>query len=197
MQRLLRLGVFTLVIVLGLLWFAGYQFRGPDLPAAAPQTTTAETEPTSGTPLVSGGLGLTRAQWTALHGQGTADPALGERYNGGYIVYYQPDTTEVDAIGGMEFQWSASAPQTMANARAASKNLIPADSTLVKTYELSGRTVDLYMSTWLRDRFPATMKIKDSDFPIWINGEPGNFIVLYRVTEARVTSIVLGLGNNP
>lgn len=79
---------------------------------------------------------------------------------------------------------------TLEEARSQSKELIPADSRLVRTYNASAGPVDLYFSDTLKRIFP-------SDDNYWIRGEPGNFIFLYFSNHDVVDSFVIGLGNNP
>lgn len=189
----LAVGLLGAVLACGLCSIAGL-IVGPQQQANAP-TRVPAAPAAAAAPLSSGGIGVSRADWEATHGAGTKD-TLGSRY-GDTIVSYQPDTTGADAAGYIEKQWGDANAQALDAARAAGKALAPIDSTLVKTYEANGRTVDLYTSNWLKDRFLATIKIKDKDWPVWVNGEPGQFIVLYRITDGKVTSIVMALGNNP
>ena len=135
---------------------------------AAPAPTAA--------PLPSGALGLLRTDWEATHGLGRAMPGgFGQNYDG-TIVSYQNDPS------GAETAWL----------------IEPQDSTFIRTFEQNDRTIDLYHSEWLKNRFPATFKIKDTEMSYWLGGEPGDFTVLYRAdADGRVTSFVIGLGNNP
>jgi hypothetical protein len=168
-------------------------------PTAAPAPTEAPrpTEPPAPTeaptavpePLESGGLGLTRTQWEAKHGSGTKE-TLGYSYDGGaYVVSYQADPAGNETAWDIEQRWSEAGALSMDEARLASKMLIPQDSVFVRTYtSQGGRTVDLYTSEWLKGRFAEQL---------FIGGEPGNFIVLYRAATGKVTSIIVATGNNP
>lgn len=165
----------------------------------APAAEPAPTEPAAATtPLQSGGLGLTRDEWEQRHGAGTQDPVMGYSYEDGeYLVSYQADSAGVETVWMIEERFG-SAGISADDARAASKLLLPTDGKLTKTYTpAQGREVDLYRSSWLKDRFPATMKIGKLELSMWTNGDPGDYIVLYRVDTGKATSIVIGIGNNP
>lgn len=165
----------------------------------APTYTPAPTRTATPTlaPLQSGGLGILRTEWEARHGAGTKDPALGYTYDGGYFVLFQNDPAGASTVWNIEQRFAGDGI-SLEDARAISTLLLPDDRKLIRTYtSAGGRLVDLYRSEWLKDRFPATMKLGDSDFSMWIEGEPGDFIVLYRAATGKVSSIIVAIGNNP
>lgn len=137
-----------------------------------------------------GTLGLAKADWDRALGSPKHNPVGWEEYEGGkYVVMFMDGN-----VWRLERIWDPKSPVTMDAARTESKLLMPDDAVLVKTYTAMGdRTIDLYKSQWLMDRFKDT-KDKAS---LWVGGESGNFIVLYRAGTGKVTSIVMGLGDNP
>lgn len=157
---------------------------------AAPAPTAA--------PLPSGALGLLRTDWEATHGLGRAMPGgFGQNYDG-TIVSYQNDPSGAETAWLIEQQWAPDDVRTYDAARSAAQRLAPQDSTFIRTFEQNDRTIDLYHSEWLKNRFPATFKIKDTEMSYWLGGEPGDFTVLYRAdADGRVTSFVISIGNNP
>ena len=150
--------------------------------------TTAPSEQPVATPddLQSGGLGLSREAWEQAHAQSGTGPGPYINYDGGtYSI------TFVDGnLQHLERNYGADQP-SLADARSAGALLIPADSQLVRSYSPEGLPeliVDLYLSESLKGRF-------ESD--VWIEGEPGNFIIVYGVFGGKVPRIVIGTGNNP
>lgn len=146
------------------------------LPTSAPPPTTI--------PYNSGGLGQSRAEWELMHGAPTSVPD-GDTYEQQLFSASYLD----GRLNHIEYYFPT--PTTLAAARIKSKRLIPSDAELVKTYTTTdtNRLIDLYHSPSLAERFTTV--------DLWIGGKPGDFIVLYRQNYAQVTSIVLGLGNNP
>jgi hypothetical protein len=166
-------------------------------PTAVPQPTEAPTAAPAVEAALSGGLGLAREAWEAAHGPGTKD-VLGYVYEGGaYNVLFQDDPAGVSTVWNIEQRFPGSGV-SLDDARAISAALLPSDRSLTKTYTpVDGRTVDLYRSEWLKGRFPATMKIGQSEYTMWTEGEPGDFITLYRNATGKVTSIIITIGNAP
>lgn len=157
------------------------------IPTLAPSATAA---PTAVAPQVepdtfaSGGLGLSREAWEATHGSGTESAGFVLYENKSFAVLYLDNY-----VAQLEFGFDT--PGGVESARSVATALGPRDHKLIRTYTTdTDQLVDLYMSETLADRFPADA---------WINGEPGNFIVIYRrnVIDESVSGIVLGLGNNP
>ncbi len=137
-------------------------------------------------PFRSGGFARTRAEWERTYGQPERDVAGFLTYaNGRYVAAYKNDR-----LAHLERIWGGSDAKSLDFATGAMKPLLPGDATLVRTYTAStGRPVDLYHSPSLAGLFPPEA---------FINGQPGEFIVLYRARpDGKVTSFVMGLGNNP
>jgi len=170
----------------------------PVPPTPVPPTTTPTEAPAAiAAPAPqSNGLGLTREQWEARHGAGTDDPISGVDYANGFIINYQADPSGADTVWMIEQRFKPAL--SLSDAKAIAKLVIPMDSKLVESHiDPDGRTVELYISEWLKDRFPATMKIGTGDVSMWTNGEPGNFTVLYRGDQREARSILIGIGNAP
>lgn len=94
------------------------------VPAGWTQTTTAQ--PAVG--IASGGIGLTREAWDAIHGPPVAGQGL---------LSYEDGAYDVGAPGGIvsfvEYGWDA--PDVpVAEAEAAARALLPADARLVETF---------------------------------------------------------------
>lgn len=137
--------------------------------------------------LESGGLGLSRTKWERLHGDLT-------NQDSGYS-YYKDETGQfiinfmASRAAYIRRTYADPAGVNLEDARTESKKLMPGDAKLIRTYYASAGPVDLYFSDALKPIFPT------DDY--WINGEPGNFIVLYFSNHGAVDSFVIGLGNNP
>jgi hypothetical protein len=161
-------------------------------PTIEPTTVTPTTEPVVDDNYQSGGLGLSRQAWEDRHG------APGQKI-GGFISY--EGTTyavayQMDNVWHLEKSWGSTGV-SLDEARAESKTLIPSDSQLQQTYtSANDQLVDLYTSEALKSRFPESQQLGSMTLSMWPGGEPGDFIVIYRRTGDRVTSIVLGIGNN-
>lgn len=137
--------------------------------------------------LQSGGLGLTRSEWQQLHGTAASQDSGYANYNdyrGRFTINFM-----VRYAGYIKRTYRDPAVVPLEDARRESRSLMPADSTLIRTYHVSAGPVDLYSSESLKQLFPS-----DED---WIRGEPGQFIVLYSSDRDSVDSYVLALGNNP
>jgi hypothetical protein len=133
----------------------------------------------------SGGLGLTRNEWERTHGRAFKEDSA--------YVYYKDGRFKLNFMdanaGYLEWVYGDVDAVSIDEARNASKEFIPTDSTLIRTYQLdSGYMVDLYSSESLKNRFSG----ED-----WIGGEPGNFIVMFKPNRNRVSSFIIGVGNNP
>ncbi len=165
-------------------------------PVPAAEQTTADIAP-----IESGGLGLPIEEFYARYGEAAPDPVMdGEviRTANGRIRVRAAGNDKVNAVTryfdeGVTFD----------EARATGLGFAPADSVLLQTYTTSvGSTVDLYYSPSLEAQFSETHDVDGMEFPTWVNGEPGQFIIGYggynpanEVNE--VTRIVMALGNNP
>lgn len=137
--------------------------------------------------LQSGGLGLSRTEWELLHGRAASQDSGYVYYDderGRFIINFMASRAAY-----IKRSYRDSAGVSLDDARSESRKLIPIDSRLLRTYNSSAGTVDLYFTDVLKPMFP-----KDD---YWIRGEPGNFIVLYSSNQSVVDSFVIGLGNNP
>ena len=133
----------------------------------------------------SRGLGLTRSEWERTQGRAFKEDSA--------YVYYKQGQLKLNFMDGnagyLEWVYGDLDAVTIDEARNASKEFIPTDSTLIRTYQMeSGNVVDLYYSEALKKRF------SDED---WIGGEPGNFIVMFKPNRERISSFIIGVGNNP
>lgn len=140
----------------------------------------------------SSGLGLNRCEWEKLHGASEHKDSMYYRYEGQrFLVHYLDGSRgSAELVADLIRQYPESAEVSIEVARAESKELLPTDASIVRTFEASGQTVDLYYSEALKDSF--------SDEYFWRGGEPGNCIVLYRPGhKADVGSFVVTTGNNP
>lgn len=152
----------------------------PATSTPVPPTATPPRQPPTAV-VTSKGLGATVTDWEREHGRPDAG---GDYQNGRYHQFAMEGT-----VWRLERSWG-NTPIALAAARTEGKALIPTDAQLVETYRYQDRaTVDLYKSEWLKVRLP-----NDN----WTNGEPGNFIIIYRQPSSiQVTSLVIGTGNNP
>jgi len=94
-------------------------------------------------------------------------------------------------INHLERVWGDRDTKTQAFALGAVMGHFPRDAKKVESYTSprSGNPVDRYHSDSLAALFPAEN---------FIGGNPGDFIVIYRMsTPGKVTSAVVGIGNNP
>jgi hypothetical protein len=138
-------------------------------------------------PFVSGGLGLSRTDWERDHGPPVREVAG--------FVHYGDETWVVAFMEGSVWHIErtygdreAASPEL---ARDEGMRLMPPDAQFIRGYSSpSGQPVHLYVSESLKGRFSSDR---------WTGGQPGNFIVLNRTrtTDDRVTSLVIGLGDNP
>lgn len=156
--------------------------------AAAPLPTTASSPTPRGQLFSSDGLGLARTDWEAKVGKPERSSAGFFDYAGGkYSASFQDGR-----VSYIEYHWGDKAPVSLDIARSQITPLLPADAVLVKSYTSRDRPVDLYSSTSL-----ATIYRTDSKL-LWVGGEPGNFIILYRLDQSgRVFTALIALGNNP
>lgn len=134
--------------------------------------------------VLSKGIGVTRAQWESVYGEGEYDGFF-TNY-GDYSALYNEDS-----IFQVEHNQSDGLAPNVAEAIIAS--LIPSDAVLIDTYSPDGvpeKTVNVYESAWLGQQFT-------SDSWVWFGEEPGVFIVSYNSYESGVSRIIVATGNNP
>ncbi len=156
---------------------------------------------------VSGGLGLTRAQWEKLHGSaGLAEEVGGIPYEGGI---YEVGFTEVRSeslIGSVSMSFGQEV--NLAQARTKSKALLPADAQLVVPGQGPGRRVfstvyDVYFSEWLSSIFPPGTRSAVGEgglgvqYGIWLGARPGTFTVRYSMDDqdpSKTNGVFLSAG---
>ena len=153
-------------------------------PTTAPTTapTAAPTAPAAA--LASGGLGLPHAAWEEQHGQpGPAVQGFFSYQRGHYrVAFADGRARHVEQI------WGEQDAQSLDEAVAAARALLPSDARLVRTETIEGgHRADLYHSAALASVFPATA---------FGGAQPGEHVVTYRqITPEQVVSIVITLGN--
>lgn len=149
----------------------------------------------------SGGLGLPIGEFYARYGEAVPDTVMyGEVIPtaNGRIRVGAANNDRVNSVTRYFDQGVA-----FEEARATGLGFAPADSVLVQSYTTSvGSTADLYYSAALATQFAETEDIDGMEFPTWVNGEPGQFIIGYGGYNPangvnEVTRIVMALGNNP
>lgn len=158
-----------------------------NLPASTPTPTqtSAPTAIASREPLRSGGLGLPISEWEAKYGPG-------ERTSFGTLY---ADTWEVPSFGDnvLHIERIYDEPVSIDFATGGTNMLLPQDRTRLQTYSPPGRPetlVDLYHSPSLAEYL--------GDNSMWSGGEPGQFIVLFKVNPAgTVDRVIVATGNNP
>mgnify|MGYP006912949676 CR=1 FL=1 len=105
---------------------------------AAPFVAPEEDEPEPEVSFESGGLGLSRKAWEAIHGKSDGEPIPGfQSYeHGSYLIIFIENR-----IWHLEVDLPDSAPVSLDEARSLSSLLLPADSLYVETYELPDRGI--------------------------------------------------------
>ncbi len=79
--------------------------------------------------------------------------------------------------------------------RSISKQFIPTDSKLIKTYKSqSNSIVDLYMSESLKS-LETSFPFKE--FQMWTGGEEAGIFIVIHSGKDNIKRIVIGPGNNP
>jgi hypothetical protein len=174
------------------------QAAAPSEPTPVPEV---EEVAVATAPIDSRGLGLPIEEFYARYGEAVPDPVMdGESIftSNGRIRVRAAGNDKVNAVTRYFDQGV-----TFEDARATGLGFAPADSVLVQTYTTSvGSTVDLYYSPSLEAQFSESEVIEGMEFPTWVNGEPGQFIIGYGGYNPangvnEVTRIVMALGNNP
>jgi hypothetical protein len=140
----------------------------------------------------SGGLGVRRNDWERLHGRALVEDLASD-------VYKVPDQGALilsfhEGNCSMLERHHAPSAVSLDLARGESRQLIPNDSSLTRTYTSApANLVDLYHSESLRTRFSKDVE--------WGGGGPGDFTVSYYnwsgVEGNGVEEFVIRIGNNP
>jgi hypothetical protein len=124
----------------------------------------------------SGGIGLSRAEWEAVHGPGDVGQNYVTYEGGRYYVQFVGDAVSFIELG-WEDRGGVDAPDALAEVEA----LLPADAGFLETFlapptggGLVGLTIDRYESEALPDRFP------DAQPP-----PTGSILVVYQETPGQ------------
>jgi hypothetical protein len=130
------------------------------------------------------GLGSSSEEWNQYHQKGISS---------GGITSYDDDhfalTTYNDKINHLEIVWGDDKALSFDEAKAVASKYIPSDSQLEETYiPREYRVVERYTSSSLAPNF---------DDLAWLGSPPGEFIIIYRNYDQKVSSVVIALGNNP
>ncbi|MFN8463916.1 MAG: SH3 domain-containing protein [Caldilineaceae bacterium] len=164
----------------------------PDASAAPTPRASATKQPSAtATPVnsavsafQSGGLGQPQSWWRAKYGAGV------KSY--GFVRYGVRDVMFSDDDKAAYIEISFDPPISAEEARSVGESLLPRDSVLQDTYSPPNREetlVGLYYSPSLAKQFASD--------DVWIESEPGQFIVLYDVYQEGVTRVIAASGNNP
>lgn len=150
----------------------------------------------------SGGLGLSIQRWEEKVGKPDSKCPTnmpGPCYKGGkYMLIYKLDYVQWLEIYPRPLPYTYKMPGIgIKEARSIARGFIPYDSRLLKVYKspTSGSTVELYMSESLR--YLDSVVVQDKYGTLWINGEPGNFIIIYTGSDSDVKTMIIATGNNP
>ena len=149
-------------------------------------TEAAPTEIPSPTGQIAG-IGLSRLDWEAAHGQ--AEAQVGEFLfyeNGSYIAAF-----ENGRMRHLTWTWQRGRPASVRAARARIAPLLPDDADLIRVESSRrGRVIELYETKTLKEVFRST----END--PWRGRDRGLISVAYRLgdTQGRVASVTLELG---
>ncbi|TAK21779.1 MAG: hypothetical protein EPO26_13465 [Chloroflexota bacterium] len=158
----------------------------PTIAARANPSATAE-------PFRSGGLGLFRDEFEAMHGRALRVTGPVVRYRGGQVTV----TFANDIVWFVEREWPSNELPSPDEARAESLRYLPADAAFQSYHQTREfRRYDLYVSDALLARFREAARNADPIDP-WISARPGTFIVYYRDSGEDVGSFVISTGVNP
>lgn len=144
----------------------------------------------------SGGIGLSRADWEDLHGEGAAGQSLMTYEGGDYTVGFREDT-----VSFLELGWEDQGGISTDDARATVADLLPSDARVVETFVAPptavgpiGMSIDRYESEALLDAFSTTGA-----------APTGSIVVIYQETAApdrfepnvSRASITIGIKGSP
>lgn len=162
-------------------------------PTARSTETVARNEE-SGTPGYSRGIGQSRTDWEADHGEPNPEFSNGLDYYGqgpdSYftIGYWDGNVWHLDGY---------LAETGLAEAQSIARSYIPLDSVFMQQYEendgITTLLVEVYQSASLVERFSSV------DADPWGGEVPGTFIIIYMidVQTGVVWGWLIGTGNNP
>lgn len=171
----------------------------PEPPTAtftpAPPTATFTPLPPTNTPLPiatftpvpvgpvlpSNGIGITRAAWEEEHGTGVGDFGTSYENNRYWVLFYEGRINHLEV--------SLPQPVSRSDAQVLAKQFMPADAERVDVIQDDAeRYIEHWFSQALAESYPDGL---------YIEGAPGDFIVLYRLYEGTVSSYIVGTGLNP
>jgi len=174
-------------------------------PADARPTLTSMPPDATAPPFLSGGLGVTKAEWEQEHGPGTpvgdGSFTYGADYMAGpaFTVYfgqapYNLSLTDDSLVNAIERNWPPAEYKSLSVARRAALQLVPADAVLIKTdTSVQHPPLDIYQSRSLADRERA---FHVADLP-WDGGPLGTFHVYYQGASASLFGISIDVGDQP
>lgn len=143
---------------------------------------------------VSGGLGLTKANWEESHVQTELDVfTIGTGYDEKFDVVY------LDDVIWLIYQYfDSDVGTTLEIIETQTKSLIPADSIFVQQYLPEGMPeviVDIYHSKSQSNQYSGE-EAKSVD--LWNSELSGTFTVQYlKFDDGYIGDLIIGLGNNP
>jgi len=123
--------------------------------------------------VVSGGIGLSRADWEAAHGPGDAAQNYVSYEGGAFYVQFRGDV-----VSYLEFGWDEPGVE-LATAEASVRELIPSDAQLVETFAApptAGGPTGLFMQRYESPTLAATPELGV--------GATGSILVVYIETPA-------------
>lgn len=131
------------------------------------------------------GLGSTKDYWNVVHRFHDDQQGFVSYDQGKYVVSFSSDKR----IWYLEIVWGDENAVTLDYAMKDARTFIPEDSQYLDTYEpREYRIVEHFSSTQLSSLF---------DEISWLGSPAGEFIVIYRIYNKKVTSYLISLGNNP
>lgn len=131
----------------------------------------------------SGGIGQPLTWWTDRYGAG-APAIIGQQF-GNYEVAF------IDNAAG-HIERLHTVPMPFIGAQREIRTLLPADAEYINIEYPADRP-----GTWIEHyRSPSLANHFDPD--AWINANPGEFIILYKLEDDQAaTRVIVALGNNP
>jgi hypothetical protein len=148
------------------------------------------------TPLASGGLGLTRAEWEGLYGRQLDSYAgVGVYRREGvrlHVQFFRQEGPETVRSIAREFD----PPIGIDEAREYSKPYLPSDSSFLGTFEADpgDLIVDDYTSSWLVDRYPGG---RGSRSHPWNATDPGAHMMRFETRDGSVVlEVTIATGNH-
>ena len=113
------------------------------------------------TPLLSGGLGLTKPQWEAKYGKSTGKGVVGIMYKDYEVMFVENKVQHIEL--------NLSNRIAVRDATAILKNFMPRDAKFIKQYSPNGvpeKKVFLYSSKWFGGQFHFQYNIYPDQFGV-------------------------------